>query len=75
MDVVMMVVKYLSMGLAAAIALLAVMAPVTATDWDNKLLDALRWVEDKLMGLVDLVFPGKLPMAKAEGATSSVKSP
>lgn len=59
MDTVMMVVKYVSMGLAGAIALLAVMAPVTASDWDNKLLDALRWVEGKLMGLVGLVFPGK----------------
>lgn len=41
----------------AAIAFLAVLAPLTKSNIDNKLLDALRFVEDKLLGLV---LPGVL---------------
>ena len=41
-----------SMVLTATIAFLAVIAPATKTDKDNKVLNALRWIETNLMGLL-----------------------
>lgn len=39
-------------GLGALVAFLKVVAPLTPTDVDNKLLSGLSWIVDKLSGLV-----------------------
>ena len=43
--------------LTSIIAVLAVLAPLTKSTLDNRALDALRWVEDKLLSLI---LPGLL---------------
>jgi hypothetical protein len=39
------ILNYITVGVTAAVAFLAVVAPITRTDLDNKLLEALRWLE------------------------------
>ena len=34
------------------IVMLNAIAPLTKSDWDNKALEALRWVEDKVFKLL-----------------------
>lgn len=46
------IVTYVSLFLTATIAFLAVIAPVTKTDKDNKVLAVLRFIEEKLMGVL-----------------------
>lgn len=36
----------------SAIALLAVIAPLTKSDYDNKALDILRFIEDKILSVL-----------------------
>lgn len=43
------------------IAILAVIAPLTQSDIDNKLLDFLRFVEDKFLSIL---FPGLAKQAE-----------
>lgn len=44
---------------AGLIVSLAVIAPLTKSDKDDKALAALRWVEEKLMSLLGALLPGK----------------
>lgn len=44
--------QILPVAVTAIIALLAVISPLTKSNIDNKVLDFLRWVEDKLLKLV-----------------------
>lgn len=44
--------KILPVAVTAIIALLAVISPLTKTDYDNKALDVLRWIEDKLLSIL-----------------------
>ena len=52
LDTIGTYLQYASEGLTAIIAGLAIIAPLTSSDMDNKVLDALRWVEDKVINLV-----------------------
>ena len=44
--------QYASYGIAGLVVFLHGIAPLTKSDKDDKLLNALRWVEDKLMMLL-----------------------
>lgn len=57
--------KILPVAVTAAITLLAVIAPLTKSTADNKVLDILRFIEDKLLSLL---FPSlKNPEDKTQG--------
>lgn len=51
----------------SVIAILAVIAPLTKSDYDNKALDFLRFVEEKFLSIL---FPG---LAKAEKPEDDTK--
>lgn len=46
------VATILPVAVTAAIALLAVIAPLTKSTADNKVLDVLRWIEEKLLSVL-----------------------
>jgi hypothetical protein len=49
--------------ISGLILMLAAIAPLTKSDLDNKVLDALRWFEDTV---IKLVFPSLAPKADPE---------
>jgi len=62
--IVYQILGYLPYVVSALIAALAVIAPITSSDLDNKALAALRWFEDVVVSvLVKLI-----PAAAAKGA-------
>jgi hypothetical protein len=65
MDTLLTIGNYVLLGLGGVTAALIVVAPLTATDWDNKALAGLRWVE----GLLRKVIPAQKGIA-----TSPVKA-
>ncbi len=52
LDTIATYLQYASEGLTAIIAALAIIAPLTNSDMDNKVLDALRYAEDKIINLI-----------------------
>lgn len=50
-DVLAALKEYVPVIVTAAIAALAVIAPITKSDADNKVLDVLRFIEDKLLAI------------------------
>lgn len=48
-EIIEYVTKILPVAITAAITLLAVIAPLTKSTADNKVLDVLRFIEDKLL--------------------------
>jgi len=66
------VTKILPVVVTSAIAVLAVIAPLTKSDADNKVLAVLRWIEDTILSLL---FPSlKNPKEdKAEDKDSLMK--
>jgi hypothetical protein len=46
------ITKILPVVVTSAVALLAVIAPLTKSDIDNKFLDVLRFIEDKLLSVL-----------------------
>lgn len=46
------VAKILPVAVTSVIALLAVIAPLTKSEADNKVLDVLRFIEDKLLSIL-----------------------
>jgi len=63
--IVYQILGYLPYVVSALIAALAVIAPITSSDLDNKVLAALRWFEDVVVSvLVKLI-----PAAAAKGAS------
>jgi len=46
------VTKILPVVVTSAIAVLAVIAPLTKSDADNKVLAVLRWIEDTILSLL-----------------------
>lgn len=56
MDTLVQYAGYLSLAVTAAVAALAVIAPVTKTEADNKVLAALRFVESMIL---KVLLPGR----------------
>jgi hypothetical protein len=65
MDTVLLVVQIVAYALTGIIAGLALIAPLTSSDKDDKALAALRWVEAKLIALLSVLLPGKTVEKKA----------
>lgn len=55
MDTVLSIVNIVLLVLGAGVAALAVIAPATKSETDNKILAALRWVDEKLRAVLGLV--------------------
>lgn len=55
------VLTWVTVGVTAAIALLNVIAPLTKSEWDNKALSALRWVESTVLKILIPQARAKLP--------------
>lgn len=68
MDTLLKYLGYAPAVLTAVIGLLAVIAPITKSDYDNKAMDALKWLEDKL---VTLVLPSLAKSAPAQVAAKA----
>ncbi len=47
-DLVMQILTYASFAISGIVVFLHGVAPLTATDKDDKVLNALRWVQEKL---------------------------
>lgn len=60
------VTKILPVAVTSIIALLAVIAPLTKSEADNKVLDVLRFIEDKLLRVL-------FPSLKNPSAIASTK--
>lgn len=60
LDTLMTYAGYAQTLVVALIAFLAVVAPITASSADNTVLDALRWLEDKVL---KLILPGVAKVA------------
>jgi hypothetical protein len=54
-DILSKLAAILPVAVTSVIALLAVIAPLTKSDYDNKALDFLRYIEDKFLSIL---FPG-----------------
>lgn len=57
--------KVLPITVTSLVAVLAVIAPLTKSDYDNKALDGLRWFEDKILSIL---FPGLVKQTEVEEA-------
>jgi hypothetical protein len=43
---------YASIGVAGLVAFLNVVAPLTRTEWDNRALKMLRWMEENVLRML-----------------------
>jgi hypothetical protein len=62
-DILAFVTAVVPVIVTSAIAILAVIAPLTKSDYDNKALDALRFVEDKILSIF---FPSLVKASELE---------
>lgn len=60
------VTKILPVVIAAAVTVLAVIAPLTKSSIDNKALDVLRFIEDKILSLIFPSLKNESPEAPAK---------
>lgn len=65
MDLVLTILQFAAYAISGVIVALTAIAPLTASQWDNKLLAALVWIHDTLLALV---LPNHTAMAKAATA-------
>ena len=50
MDTILTIAQYAAYVIAGLVVILNGIAPLTKNTWDNKLLEGLRFIEDKLLG-------------------------
>lgn len=72
MDTLILIGKVTAAAIAGAIVMLNIIAPLTKTDVDNKVLDALRWVEDKLLAVV---LPQHVAFKKSDVIVETIEVP